>query len=807
MKKLLTAFLAVAFIISIVAGLSATTDTVYTQSDDASVMNPEDGTTKMLSSGYGYHKMTTKESYDGFTWSNELRVNSVDAANVHKAYWGTSFSESGNDLIGYWFADKKFKIVVDGVTLVEKEYDWQMDENKWYDIMIRKFGDTVTLYCDNVEMVSASSDVFDGKWQLSFSNDGIDIDIGCIGIFMGEDFNIFDREEFKENKITKEKRKFKYYNFSDELLNDYYTGRPEKEKNYSTSYEDLAYLSRFEEDFTLANPNDYVVSDIGYLNFTWGDYCTHYHTGSRFGSVFAGYFFDSQKAGITYDQKHDLFSDSSAWPSAANQSFAWNEGETHRLAVRREGSTISVLIDGEVVVSYNNPGVFDTPITNLNGKLYFWSRYLSYTMDNLVLTNLENGRTLIDLDFSEDLIGEDGKDVNTLENINELFIDNKDFGNGSPGLLLKPTNPDADGVNRYWEYNSWATDRADYKRELYINKRRNPTLTDFEASMDVTIQKIANKTPVHEGELYGGTPAGIGFYIEGITAPNSAEGFQSNDGDQYNINDFTVSTDILLKSVIDMGFTDHEKWPEKGGRFYYCVGGTSSKGYNCYFVGYEAKEKKLFIRWSDGATEKDAIDPIDFVWPEDEWVNMTIRLHTVDDEDYGLYPEVVLYVNGEEKLSFRDEFLLYSGTEVGDEKISSLTFKKYDLQLALDNIVVCNGDADLSSDAFKVGCQHVGHVWDEGVVTLAATTKAEGAKLFTCKNCAQTRTEVLTKLSETPVDPDNPSNDPSNPNQGGSKKDDDKVNPGTSDMDVYAISSITVLLGGVAVAAKKKIFR
>ena len=214
MKKILTVVLAVAFVISIVASLSASSDvTVYTQSRDAGMMALDDGTTKMLSSGYGFHKMTTRETFDGFTWSNELRVNSVDAANTDKAYWGVSFSEAGNDFIGYWFADKKFKVVVDGVTLAEKDFDWQLLENKWYDIMIRKFGDTVTLYCDNAEMVSASSDVFDGKYQLSFSNDGIDLDIGCIGILMGEDFNILDRQYWRK-RDDDSVRDFRYYNFS-----------------------------------------------------------------------------------------------------------------------------------------------------------------------------------------------------------------------------------------------------------------------------------------------------------------------------------------------------------------------------------------------------------------------------------------------------------------------------------------------------------------------------------------------------------------------------------------------------------------
>ncbi len=48
----------------------------------------------------------------------------------------------------------------------------------------------------------------------------------------------------------------------------------------------------------------------------------------------------------------------------------------------------------------------------------------------------------------------------------------------------------------------------------------------------------------------------------------------------------------------------------------------------------------------------------------------------------------------------------------------------------------------------------VAHSWDEGKVTTAATTKKEGVKTFTCKDCADVKTEKLPKL-ETPSTGDN----------------------------------------------------
>lgn len=49
----------------------------------------------------------------------------------------------------------------------------------------------------------------------------------------------------------------------------------------------------------------------------------------------------------------------------------------------------------------------------------------------------------------------------------------------------------------------------------------------------------------------------------------------------------------------------------------------------------------------------------------------------------------------------------------------------------------------------------LGHVWDEGVVTVEPTVTAEGAKTFTCRTCGLTRTETIAKLeheaSGTPV--------------------------------------------------------
>lgn len=800
MKKILTVVLAVAFVISIVASLSASSDvTVYTQSRDAGMMALDDGTTKMLSSGYGFHKMTTRESFDGFTWSNELRVNSVDAANTNKAYWGVSFSEAGNDFIGYWFADKKFKVVVDGVTLAEKDFDWQLLENKWYDIMIRKFGDTVTLYCDNAEMVSASSDAFDGKYQLSFSNDAIDLDIGCIGILMGADFDIFDRQYWRK-RDDDSVRDFRYYNFSvncDHLYKDL----PEKEIK---TYEERVYLSRFEKDFILAAENDYVVTDIGYVNWTWADTGTYYYTGSVYDQVFAGYWFDSQRAGLTYTEKKNLFDDASEWPSQANAPFTWNEGDMHNLAVRRVGATISVLIDGNVIASYNNPGCFDEVFydTTSEDPLFFWSRYLSYKLDNLIFKDLTTNKEIINLDFSEDLVDENGDPVNKNEEIGKIFLNKTDYENGVPGMIIRPANSDNDGVNRYCEYDADATDRAMYQRKLYWNSTRNPDITDFEVSADITITRIKEDSKVVDG-----SPAGIGFRLYTKANADSGVGFGSNEGRNYDRNNFTFSADILMKDTMYMGLTDREKRPDDGATFYMMVGGTAGKGAGTYAAGYDAQNKKMFLRYLPGDSSiKDVIDPVPVDWPLDEWVTFTVQLRTAEDE-FGTIPELAVYVNGQEIYTYQEEALCAARSEIGEEKLGSLYWRKYDIQLAMKNVVVTDGNADLSADAFKLGCKNSGgHVWNDGVVTLDATTKAEGAKLYTCQYCAQTKTEVLPKLSETPVIPGNNDSDNNNQQQGGSKKDDNKANPGTSSGDIYALSSITALLGGVAVAAKKKFF-
>jgi hypothetical protein len=42
----------------------------------------------------------------------------------------------------------------------------------------------------------------------------------------------------------------------------------------------------------------------------------------------------------------------------------------------------------------------------------------------------------------------------------------------------------------------------------------------------------------------------------------------------------------------------------------------------------------------------------------------------------------------------------------------------------------------------------LGHSWDSGKVTTAATTAAEGVKTYTCTVCGVTRTEAIPKLAE-----------------------------------------------------------
>jgi hypothetical protein len=50
----------------------------------------------------------------------------------------------------------------------------------------------------------------------------------------------------------------------------------------------------------------------------------------------------------------------------------------------------------------------------------------------------------------------------------------------------------------------------------------------------------------------------------------------------------------------------------------------------------------------------------------------------------------------------------------------------------------------------------LGHSWDDGVVTTAATTTSTGVKTYTCAVCKETKEEVIPKLEETTTEPTTP---------------------------------------------------
>lgn len=80
------------------------------------------------------------------------------------------------------------------------------------------------------------------------------------------------------------------------------------------------------------------------------------------------------------------------------------------------------------------------------------------------------------------------------------------------------------------------------------------------------------------------------------------------------------------------------------------------------------------------------------------------------------------------------------------------------------------------------------HAWDDGKITVEPTRKKEGVKTFTCKDCAQTKTEKIAKL---PAKPQNNT----------------EKNPQTGDMTVAAIALFAVLSACgllVCVADQKK---
>ena len=127
------------------------------------------------------------------------------------------------------------------------------------------------------------------------------------------------------------------------------------------------------------------------------------------------------------------------------------------------------------------------------------------------------------------------------------------------------------------------------------------------------------------------------------------------------------------------------------------------------------------------------------------------------------------------------------------------------MQVAIDNVVITDGEADVTDAAFKVGCKANGHVWDAGTVVKEAVGSSDGAKKFVCQECKAV--SMVTFVSgEDPVVPTNPpTNDPTNPQNptGGSDATTaptsnngtpDKNNPNTAAGDLLAIAGIVSCL-------------
>ena len=87
------------------------------------------------------------------------------------------------------------------------------------------------------------------------------------------------------------------------------------------------------------------------------------------------------------------------------------------------------------------------------------------------------------------------------------------------------------------------------------------------------------------------------------------------------------------------------------------------------------------------------------------------------------------------------------------------------------------------------------HTWDDGVVTKAATTEAEGVKTYTCTVCQATKTEAIPALTPD-TNTDTPADVPAA-----------DTNPATGDSENLILLGAVMLLTvtGTAFVIKKKI--
>ena len=81
--------------------------------------------------------------------------------------------------------------------------------------------------------------------------------------------------------------------------------------------------------------------------------------------------------------------------------------------------------------------------------------------------------------------------------------------------------------------------------------------------------------------------------------------------------------------------------------------------------------------------------------------------------------------------------------------------------LADENGQMDTGKTFDTADSFTVAATGI-HTWDDGVVTVEPTVKADGEKLYTCTVCSATRTESIPKLADSGEKPGDSGEKPNN---------------------------------------------
>ena len=116
-----------------------------------------------------------------------------------------------------------------------------------------------------------------------------------------------------------------------------------------------------------------------------------------------------------------------------------------------------------------------------------------------------------------------------------------------------------------------------------------------------------------------------------------------------------------------------------------------------------------------------------------------------------------------------------------------------------DTIMRCKRCGDTYKDEEKTVAP-LGHEWDEGKETKAATEEAEGEMTFICKLCGATKTEAIPKLEPKPVEPVKPAPTPT-PAPAPSKQTGDNITT------LIFIATLALISGAALVIAKKKVFK